>query len=142
MVKFKFMKKLLSITMILSSLFLLCSCARYTSSYKALGLVKNQTSHSIDVRFRSLQGQLVYKLKKSKAQTEGNVSYSLQVDEGEIVLYYDANGVKEELARAKAGETVEDVGGYVEGGHTVYIIIEATEKARGRICVELDHEYY
>lgn len=39
----------------------------------------------------------------------------------------------------KAGETVEDSGGYVEGGYQVYIIIEAEEKSRGSVSVELDN---
>ena len=124
--------------MMLSFLITLCSCNKYTSSYKAIGLVRKQTSHSCDASFHSLEGQLVFKIKKS-ASGEGDISYSVQVDKGEIRLYYDIYGAKEELAQVKAGESVDDYGGYVESGKSVYIIIEASEKTKGKISVELDH---
>ena len=133
------MKRFISFMMMLSVLFLLCACGKYTSSYKAIGLVRNQTSHSCEARFHSLEGQLVFKIKQSNAGTDGDISYFIQVDEGEIYLYYDTCGVKEELVRAKAGESIENSGGYVTNGEPVYIIIEATEKAKGKISVELDH---
>jgi hypothetical protein len=116
----------------------LCSCSEYVSSYQALGLVRSQTSHSCEASFRSLKGKLVFKIKKPGSGTEGDIGYSVQVDEGELYLYYDMNGVKEELAHVKAGESVTSRGGYVEGGHTVYIIIEAAQKSKGKISVELD----
>ena len=131
------MKKLLLWILMLSFMITLCSCDGYVSSYSALGLVRNQTSHSCEASFYSLKGQLVFKLKKAHSEGEGNISYSVQVDEGEIRLYYDTYGTKEELVCVKAGESVDDCGGYIEGGNTVYIIIEATEKAKGKISVEL-----
>ena len=133
------MKKILLWIMILSFLTTLCSCDRYTSSFKAIGLVRSQTSHSCEASFYSLEeGQLVFKIKKSD-RSEGNIAYSIQVDEGELRLYYDIYGTKEELAHVKAGESVDDVGGYVESEKTVYIIIEAIEKTQGKVSVELDH---
>ncbi|MBQ8427881.1 MAG: hypothetical protein IJX18_01350, partial [Clostridia bacterium] len=71
--------------------------------------------------------------------TEGDISYSVQVDEGEIRLYYDIYGAKEALAQVKAGESVDGCGVYVESGKSVYIIIEGLEKTKGKISVELDH---
>lgn len=133
------MKKFLLWILILSLMLTFCSCGKYTSSYKAVGLVKMQTSHSCETSFHSLEGRLIFKIERSERGTEGDIAYSVQVDEGEIRLYYDIYGVKEELACVKAGETVDDVGGYVEAGKTVYIIIEATEKSRGKVSVELDH---
>lgn len=132
------MKRLISMVLVISLTLILCACGTYTSSYKAIGLVRTQTSHSCETSFYSLEGQIVYKIKKSDAG-EGNISYRVHADEGEVHLYYDILGVKEELCTVKAGETVEDLGGYVEGGMTVYIIIEAPEKARGKVSVELDH---
>ena len=131
------MKKLLSLLLLLSLSLSLFSC-RYVSSYRAIGLVREQTSHSCEASFYSLKGQLVFQIKKSDVGTEGTVGYSIRVDEGELRLYYDIYGVKEELAHVKAGESVEGRGGYVEGGYRVYIIIEATEGARGKVAVELD----
>lgn len=134
-----FMKKILLWILMLSLLTALCSCDEYVSSYNAIGLVRSQTSHSCETSFYSLEGQLVFKIKKSDRGAEGNIAYSIQVDEGEIDLYYDIYGVKEELAHVKSGESVDDLGGYVEGGKTVYIIIEAKEHARGKVSIELDH---
>ena len=117
----------------------LSACDKYKSSYSAVGLVRGQTSHSCEASFFTLKGGLVFKIKKSDKGTEGDVCYSIQVDEGELRLYYDIYGVKEQLACVKAGESVESRGGYVEGGKSVYIIIEAVEKTQGKISVELDN---
>lgn len=133
-----FIKKILSLTAAVLMLIVLCSCNKYTSSYKAVGLVKTQTSHSCKASFSSLEGQLVFKIKKSDEGKEGDISYSIEVEEGEIHLYYDIYDSKQELAYVKGGESVDERGGYVEGGKTVYIIIEATEKSKGKISVELD----
>ena len=133
------MKKTIAFTLMLLLLFTMCSCGKYTSSYTAVGLIKNQTSHSCEAKFNSLEGQLVFKIQKSADGEEGNISYRVEIEEGEVFLYYDIYGQKEELVHAKAGEYIEDVGGYVEGGKTVYIIIEATGNAKGKISVELDH---
>lgn len=134
-----FLKRFILISMALSLLFLSSSCTRYVSSYKALMLERNQTSHSCEASFQSLEGQLVFKIKQSNAGSEGNIKYSMQVDKGEICLYYDSFGVKEKLASAKAGEYIDDVGGYVESGQTVYIIIESKEPSKAKISVELAH---
>ena len=134
----KFMKKVASVVILLSLLLSLCSCGKYISSYKAIGLVRSQTSHSCEAGFSSLEGQLVFKIKKTAPQSEGDISYSIRVDKGEICLYYDIYGSKEELACVKAGESIEATGGYVEYGKTVYIIIEATEATEGKVSVELN----
>ncbi len=131
------MKKLISILILISLMLSLCSCDEYVSSYKAVGLVRSNSSHGCQTSFHSLDGMLVFKIKKSDKGSEGDIGYSVTVDEGKVDLYYDAYGVKEKLTSVKAGESVTDRGGYVEGGFTVYIIIEAT-KARGRVSVELD----
>ena len=133
------MKKIITFLTVLSLMITFSSCDTYTSSFSAIGLVRMNTSHSCETSFYSLEGQLVFKLKKSDVGAEGEISYSIQVEEGEVRLYYDIYGVKEELATVKAGESVEDKGGYIEGGKTVYIIIEATEKSRGKVSVELDN---
>ena len=133
------MKKIITFITILSLMLTLSSCDTYTSSFHAIGLVRSNNSHSCETSFYSLEGQLVFKLKKSDVGAEGEISYSIQVEEGEVRLYYDIYGVKEELATVKAGESVEDKGGYIEGGKTVYIIIEAAEKSRGKVIVELDN---
>ena len=131
------MKKIIAIIVVLSLLLTFSSCDEYVSSYKALMLVRSNTSHSCNVSFSSLDGSLVFKLKKSDIG-EGNISFSINVEEGELYLYYDAYGIKEELAHVEDGESLTDVGGYVEGGDKIYIIIEAKKCKKGKISVELD----
>lgn len=136
----KIATKFLSFMLMLSLLFSLFSCGRYTSSYKAIGLVKTQTSHGFETSFYSLRGKMVFKIKKTDNGAEGDIRYSIRVDEGELYVYYDIYGVKEPLAHVKAGESVSSQGGYVEGGKRVYIIIEARENAGGAVSVELNHD--
>lgn len=131
------MKKLLSLVVLVCILLALGGCEKYTSSYQAIGLVRSNNSHSCEVSFLSLEGQLVYKLKKSESG-EGDIGFSVSVEEGEVAVYYDIYDVKQELVRVTAGGSVTDRGGYIEGGHTVYIIIEAAEGTHGRVSVELD----
>ena len=133
------MKKLFSLIIAATLLLSLCSCGGYVSSYKAIGLVRSQTKHGCETSFYSLKGQLVFKLKKSSG-SEGSISFSVRADEGEIYLYYDNNGSKQQLAHVKAGESITDKGGYVEGGNDVYIIIEAPNGAGGKVSVELNGE--
>ena len=130
-------KSFLAVGLILSVLIGLCACGGgYVSSYKAVGLVRSNTSHSCEASFYSLEGTLVFKLKKTDG-AEGEISYSVAAEEGEISLYYDIYGTKEQLVNVKAGDTAEGTGGYVEGGKQVYIIIEASKKSRGRVSVEM-----
>ena len=132
------MKKILFLTIVLLLSILLSSC-KYISSYKAIALVRTQTSHSCKVSFSSLDGTLVFKLKKTDSKADGNIRYSLKVTNGEIKLYYDIYGTKEQLAYVKAGESIDDFGGYIEGGKVVYIIIEAIKGTEGEVFVELDY---
>jgi len=131
------MKRIVSSIIALTLLLSLCSCGGYTSSYKAVGLVRNNTSHSCQASFLELEGRLVFKLRKSASEGEGDISYTVTAEEGEITLFYDAYGIKEELARVRGGDSVSSRGGYVEGGRTVYIIIEATEDSHGKVSCEL-----
>lgn len=133
------MKKLISIALTIILLISLCSCDKYTSSFRAVGLVKTNTSHSFETSFYSLDGQLVFKVKKSGKGEEGSIHISAEVEEGEIYVYYDIYGVKEELAHLSAGESVDENRGYVESGNKVYIIIETVGSARGKVSCELDN---
>ena len=80
---------------------------------------------------------MAFKLKRTD-KNDAAISYSISVSEGKIFLYYDIYGIKEPLAQASSGDTVEDRGGYIESEKTVYVIIEATEGAKGRVSVELN----
>ena len=133
------MKKLISIALTIILLISLCSCDKYTSSYRAVGLVRINTSHSFETSFYSLDGRLVFKVKKSGEGKEGSIHISAEVEEGELYVYYDIFGVKEELAHLSEGESINENRGYVESGKTVYIIIETVGSARGKVSCELDN---
>ena len=132
------MKKIISSIMVLTLLLSLCSCDRYVNSYSAVGLVRSQTSHSCRAEFRSLNGQLVFKLKKTDKGEGGHILYTVRVEEGKINLYYDTDGEKHLLETATSGELITAEKGDIVGGQPVYIIIEATEKTKGAVYVELD----
>jgi hypothetical protein len=131
------MKKFLALIILISTVLTATSCDKYVNSFKAIGLIRSNTSQSCFAKFHSLEGQLVFKLKKS-GDGEGAIKYSVTAEEGEITIYYDALGEKEELVNVKAGESVDSSGGYVEGGQRVYIIIEAKDASKGEVSVELD----
>lgn len=135
----KSLKKCISLALTAVLLLFVCACGKYISSYKAIGLIKTQTLHGFETSFSSLDGQLVFKVKKTKKGTEGAIDCFIQVEKGELWVYYDIFGVKEELAHVKAGESVDEKRGYVEGGYSVYVIIEATEGTKGKVCIELDN---
>jgi len=66
------MKKLLACVLLVSLLLMLCSC----TGYRAIGLVRIETSHGFETSFLSLDGQLQFKVKKTERGTEGEISYS------------------------------------------------------------------
>jgi hypothetical protein len=133
------MKRFSAFILLLSLLASLCACGKYISSYSAIGLLRSNTSHSCKASFHKLDGELTFKIKKTDTDGEGDISYTVSADKGEIRLYYDIYGTKEKLAEVKAGESVTSRGGYIESGKDVYIIIEATD-AGGKVTVELNNE--
>lgn len=133
----KLVNRILSFLLMIVLSFSLSSCSEYVSSYSAVGLVRMNTSHSCETSFYSLTGRIVFNIKKTDKE-KGDIFYFIQVEEGEVSLYYDIYGEKEELARVKKGETIEGNGGSIVGGKKVYIIIEVTDNSRGKVSVELD----
>lgn len=133
------MKKLLLVVLCLTLLLSATSCdIRYISSYKALGLVRNEMGEHGSVRFGRLDGTLVLKLRMSGTGLENSIGCKASLDEGEINVYYDSLGVKELLFNLKAGESIDERRGYIESGRTVYIIIETVTPAEeGKIEIDL-----
>lgn len=131
------MKKLISIIMSMTLLLSLCSCDRYVSSYSAIGLIRSQTSDSCHAEFISLNGQLVFKLKNNNTDKVGQILYSIKAEEGEINLYYDIDGEKLLLDAAGSEEVTVSGSADIFGNQPIYIIIEAKEKAKGSVHVEL-----
>lgn len=126
------MKRIITVILLLSMMLTLCCCDRVVSSYSAIGLVRSQSTHKCESSFYSLSGRLVFKIKPTEGG--GEINYSLRSDNGEIRLSYDIDGERVELATVGGGEALEGVGGFVNGGVTVHVIIEA-EKSGGTVSV-------
>jgi hypothetical protein len=134
------MKRIISVFLMLGLIFSLCSCGRYVSSYSAIGLVKSQKLHSCEASFYSLKGRLVFNIKAPSYDMPCRLEYIAEADKGELAVYYDRDGTKELLTKVRAGERTNDSSISIVGVKTVYIIVEAAEKAGGKISVKLtDH---
>ena len=132
------MKKILSLILIVATLLCLSSCV-YSSSYKATILI---TSNELDLSADTIEGRYVFKVKITGGE-EGGITYNASLGEGDVnVSYaYGAGGTALPLFTLKSGESVSDVGGYIEVGKggTVYIIIETVGKAKD-LKVNVDFE--
>ena len=132
------MKKILLVLLCFSFLISATSCDfRYISSYKALGLVRNEMGDRGSVKFGKLDGTVVLKLKMNGTGLENSIGCKASLDDGEINVYYDAFGVKELLFNLKAGESIDERRGYIESGNRVYIIIETVTPAKGSVEIDL-----
>ena len=135
------MKKLfkLFLSLIICALTItLSSCSKYISSYKAIGLVRMNTLSKVETSFYSLEGTLVFKVKNPSKDSECDIDYFVQVDKGEVSIYYDNTGTKEKLVTVTKGQSIEDKGANIEKGESVYIIIEASKGSRGKVIARLD----
>lgn len=115
--------------------FSLASCNEYKSSYKAKGFIKQQLREHCQAEFDSLQGMYVFKIYKL-SDCDGTISYSASLEEGELCVYFDSLGSKETLFTLKAGESVEDCGGYY-GASPVFIILETSGAKGGSVYIDL-----
>ena len=120
------MKKILPI-LILISLCIVClvcfaACSKYNSHYSALLLITTNTSKSASIRFTSLNGTKVFKLK-----SDGVLNYSAKLTGGSATVYYDYNGTKMELLSIGAGQEVGPASVNVTPG-TVYVIVQTNGK--------------
>ena len=133
------MKKVLSLILVAVLSLSLMSCGSgYISSYKAIGLVRSNTTHSCRLNFMSLEGSIVYKLRRTEGGSEGDIGYKASVEKGSVSVYYDYVGTKEKLFTLGEGQNAEGRGGYIESGKSVYIIIEAEKGSRGQISIDLN----
>lgn len=131
------MKKIICVTLVLS-LFLLTACGNmHTSSYKATLFSHSSTASHCRAKFGSLDGRFVMKLHNKGG--DGVLYYSAALDAGEMKVYYEWNGVRQELLTLKDGETVQSSGGYIGNG-TIYIILETVSPCKGEIKISLSEE--
>ena len=120
------MKKILPILILISlcvvCLVCLAACSKYNSHYSALMLITTNTSKSASIRFTSLNGTKVFRLKSS-----GLLNYSAELSGGNATVYYDSNGTKTELFKISSGQSVGPASISVTPG-TVYVIVETDGK--------------
>ena len=112
-------KRALALVLAVLLLLSLAGCG-YASHYSAVGFVHSNEARSAYMSFWSFEGRMVFKLKSSG---EGDLTYSVKLEEGNAKVYYDSRGTKAELCSVSGGDAAASHGGYVEAG-TVYVIVE------------------
>ena len=105
------------------------------SSYVAIGLIKSTKDNYCMTSFHRLEGNLALTSRYTKS-SEGQIHYTASLEEGEVNVYY-CGSVKELLFNIKAGETLDDRGGYIEKGPQK-IIIETVTPSKGKIIIEFE----
>ena len=109
------------LAVLLTALLVLSGCGKYTSSYKAVGFVHNNTSESAFMDFYLFEGTMVFKLRNS---TEGaQILYDARLETGRAVVYYDCGTGSVPLFTINGGETFSTEAGELAKG-TVYLIVE------------------
>ncbi len=120
------MKKGLITVLLAAMLLTLVGCSIYSSSYSAVGLVRSNTSHRAYVNFHSLRGRLVYKLKVNGTE---DLLCSGKLEEGNLTVYYDIDGRKQELVRLSGGQSFDFTMDDPNPGK-VHIIVETDGKCK------------
>ena len=133
------MKRVIAFSLIIITLLCLASCAYY-SSYKALILITSNTPNHCYLSADMIEGRYVFKVRITGGE-EGGITYNASLGEGDVTVSYDAYGTQLPLFTLRSGESVSDIGGYIEVGKggTVYIIIETVGKAKD-LKVNIDFE--
>ena len=131
------MKKALLIVLCIALLLSVTACSGYVSGYKAFMFVREERGDHASISFSGFEGTYVMKLKMKGEGQEGSIHCKASLTEGEINVYYDWLGTKELLFNLKAGESIDERLGYIESGHTVYIIVETVTSAKdGKISID------
>ncbi len=124
-------KQILLAILCACTLLSVASCKRI-DSYSATMLVRHHMGGKLSVSFSSLNGRL-YESFVKQADGEGAFSYTASLGEGSLsVSYEDEDGTLRPLFSLKGGESVSDVGGYIEGrkGTRIHFLIKTDEKCR------------
>lgn len=121
------MKRALCLALALLCLLSLCGCAKYTSSYRAMMLVRSNTAHTAKVSFSTLTGKMAFTL-KPKAGGDARITAKCDLQSGSATVYVD-DGEKTEWFKIAGGEEVQLQYGPCKSGK-VYVILETGEKCR------------
>ncbi|SEF96726.1 hypothetical protein SAMN04487934_105179 [Eubacterium ruminantium] len=121
------MKKKKTVGIILITLIMvlmITGCSKYKSQYNAVGFVHSNTSKSAFMDFYSFKGQMVFTV---KCKDGGSIDYSAKLEKGNLTVYYDCDGTKQELLRISGGEKVSSSLENLPKGE-VYIIVKTDGK--------------
>ncbi len=123
----KFAKAIIAVVT-LALCFTLSACGnKYTSQYSATLMVSTNTSNKASVSFDSFSGTYVMKLENNDAD-EVFITYKATLVEGNIKVYYDFNGEKQNLFEIETNGSVDRKTENFTGNKTIYIIIESDGK--------------
>jgi hypothetical protein len=108
--------------------FSLCSCTTYSSKYKAIVLITNNTKTKSSMRFGDFTGRYVFKMQKT-SDGEGAIQYHATLGQGNITVSYVISGRESVLFTISDGETLDSFGGYIEKGNRVQIVVTSEGNA-------------
>ena len=121
-------KSFLSLLCAVLILFSFAGCGGHASHYQAVACVHSNTGNTASLSFYEFKGTMVFKL-KLKDKSEGDIKYTAELEEGNVTVSYEYNGIGSELFELSSGEKLDDRGGYIEKG-TVYVIIKTDGKCK------------
>lgn len=110
-----------------ASIITLGGCSKYVSKYKAVAFVHTNTAKTASMSFSDFEGTMVFNLKCGS--DGGKIKYTANLEEGDIKVYYDCDGVKTPLFGIGTGGETYSVGGQLKNGR-VYLIVETDGKCR------------
>ncbi len=116
--------KLVAVMLIAIATFSFTACSGYVSRYSAVALITKNTREEGFIKFGSLDGTYVFKLRPD----DGAISYEATFGSGSLKVYYDAGEGKTELFPITAGESLSGQAEIATKGKTVYVIIETDGK--------------
>ena len=122
------MKKLISFLLALLFCVSFVGCAKYSSSYHAVGFVHNNSSSSASMSFYEFEGTIVYRMSR-KAGQDAKIYCQASLESGVLDVYCDSTGQKELLFSLTAGEERTLSAGEIAEGN-FYILVETREKCR------------
>lgn len=130
------MKRLGGLLLAVLLLLVLAGCGGYVSHYKAVALVRSNTSDKAEMSFSSFAGKMVFQLRCREPACL--LKYSAELESGTAAVYCELDGIRTELAAVGAGDAVA---AFTEltGKGMAYIIVETRETCReGRFRFEIE----
>ena len=124
------MKKACLVLVLILTLFILCSCGKYVSSYAATILITSCHSDEASMKFDTFKGTYHFKLRRDSTAAH-TLDFEASLAEGNMNVYIGIDGEKELLRTVKGGESYDEVialDDKYDNEKTIHIILETTEK--------------